>query len=65
LDLEAHDGFIDGADLLDIEGAVGEALAGEVEEEVEDAVEGAVAEERERRGCFGVSEVGVSVRGGD
>jgi hypothetical protein len=48
LDLEAHDGFIDGADLLDIEGAVGEALAGEVEEEFEDAVEGAVRNPRER-----------------
>ena len=44
LDVEAHDGFIDGADLFDIEGAVGEALAVEVEEEFEHLVEGAVGD---------------------
>lgn len=44
LDLEAHDGFIDGADLLDIEGAVGEALAGEVEEEFQHFVNRAVGD---------------------
>jgi hypothetical protein len=35
--------------LLDIEGAVAEALTVEIEEEFENAVKGAVAEKRKRR----------------
>ena len=44
---EADHGLIDGADLLDIEGAVGEALAVEEQELFQDAEEGAVGDERE------------------
>ena len=42
--LEAHHGLVDRADLLDVEGAVGDALAVEDEEVLEDAVDDAVGD---------------------
>ena len=45
-DGETHHGFIDGADLFDVEGAVGDAFAVENEELLECAVDGAVGDER-------------------
>jgi len=47
---KAHDGLVNGADLLDIEGAVGEALAIEVKQEVEDAVQSAIRDAGELLG---------------
>jgi hypothetical protein len=46
LDVVAHEALVDGADLLDVEGAVGEALAFEEEEALEDLVDGAVVDAR-------------------
>ena len=46
---EAHHRFIDGADLLDIERAVGDALAIEEEEALEEAEDGAVGNQRDLR----------------
>ena len=48
LQFEAHDGLIDAADFLDIERAVGEALAVEEHELFQDAVESAVADKGQR-----------------
>ena len=45
-DGETHHGFVDGADLFDVEGAVGDAFAVEVEEILEDAEEDAVGNQR-------------------
>jgi hypothetical protein len=44
LDVEAHHRLVDRADLLDVEGAVGEALAVEDEQALEDAPEHAVGD---------------------
>ena len=41
-DGETHHGFVDGTDLFDVEGAVGNTLAVQIEEILEDAEEGAV-----------------------
>ena len=56
LHLEAHDRLIDRADLLDIEGPVGEAFAVEVEEKIQDAVQGAVGDAGKllREWCGGI-----------
>ena len=43
---EAHHGFVDGADVLDVEGAVGDALAVQDDELFEHPVDGAVGHER-------------------
>ena len=45
LEPEAHHGLVDRADLLDVEGAVGDALAVEHQQLVERAVDGAVRDE--------------------
>ena len=46
---EAHHGFIDGADLFDIEGAIGDALAIEEEQAPEQAEDRAVGDEGDLR----------------
>ncbi|MCC7494461.1 MAG: hypothetical protein IT204_19040 [Fimbriimonadaceae bacterium] len=46
---EAHDGLVDRADLLDVEGAVGEPFAVEDQQVAEDALQAAVGEAGERR----------------
>jgi hypothetical protein len=63
-DVVAHEGLVDAADLFDVEGAVGEALAAEEDEALEDLVEGAVVEAGEvNRGAGGrVADGGGPVR---
>ena len=43
---EAHHGFVDGADVLDVQGAVGDALAVQDDELLKHPVDGAVGDER-------------------
>jgi hypothetical protein len=52
LDLEAHHHLVDRADLLDVEGAVGEALALQDQEALEDAPDRAVRHHRQALRCF-------------
>jgi hypothetical protein len=47
--MKAHHGRIDAADLLDIEGAVREALAVQQQQRTQRAVDEAVGDEGERR----------------
>ena len=49
LDREAHHRLVDAADLLDVEGAVGQLLAVEAQQQVENAQDAAVRHDRRRR----------------